>query len=233
VTLGDKLKPEIHKPRIGLLRIILVSGCFGLLFWIGSNQPNVGLAAMLIFAAVLLLIRRGKKAVQHPLLSADKQGFMKHLRLADKTALFDGNNIYHFGLDNGIGVTALWTLVDSLRSEGYRIVCFFDANIYFRLRDNSEIKTPQKRFSPKILKEVFSLQPDEIYVVPSGFQADAFIIETLKALPISFVVTNDRFRDYQASHAFLGKDTKWRKGVEVKAGELRLFQHKFKRGLKI
>ena len=109
----------------------------------------------------------------------------------------------------------------------------FRRQYFFTLRENDELQNQGGRFSVTMLKEIFDLQPDEIYVVPSGSQADAYIIATLAALPISFVVTNDRFRDYQKSHAFLGKDNQWRKGVEVKDGELRLFQHKFRRALKV
>ena len=251
VTLGDKLTPETFvafpnattqasKPRIALWRVLLGAFCIGLLVWFAANDPISSIVAALGAGALLVLFqsRKGKPSARrgskpHMLLAADKQGFMKNLKLADKTALFDGNNIFHFGIENGIGATALWALTNSLRSEGYRIVCFFDANIFFTLQENDELQNQRGRFSVTMLKEMFDLQPDEIYVVPSGSQADAYIIETLAALPISFVVTNDRFRDYQGARTFLGKDTQWRKGVEVKDGELRLFQHKFKRGLKV
>lgn len=127
---------------------------------------------------------------------------MKSLKLADKTALFDGNNIYHFGLNHGIGASALKILVQNLRADGYRIVCFFDANIYFRLRDNGAFLKGAP-FSPQLLRTAFDLRPNEIYVVPSRFQADRFIVETLSHLPLSFTVTNDRFRDFAKEYDFL------------------------------
>ncbi|MBV1865717.1 MAG: hypothetical protein KUG74_14950 [Rhodobacteraceae bacterium] len=232
-TLGEKLTPKTDKPHLGFAKIILVACSLGLLVGMATHMPIVGAGVAILSAVMLLALNRRKTRSDNLLLNFDRQGFMKHLRLADKTALFDGNNIYHFGIKNGIGTTALWALVNTLRSEGYRIVCFFDANIYFTLRENSELKDPRERFSVLVLKEIFDLKPDEIYVVPSGHQADAFIVETLSVLPISFVVTNDRFRDYEGAHGFLAKDTQWRKGVEIKQGELRLFQHKFKRRLKV
>ena len=252
VTLGEKLALEPRKqtikppqkpkkPTIGLFRIFLGSFCLGILVWLATGFLVVGVVAM-ILAGLLLFTKRSRntspsspttKLSPYLLLHHDQQKFMKDLRLDQKTAVFDGNNIYHFGLDNSMGPTALWSLVNSLRSEGYRIVCFFDANIYFTLRKNSEIKNRRERFSVSILKEVFDLHPQEIYVVPKGKQADSFIIETLLLLPISFVVTNDRFRDSAIMHTYLSKDTGWRKGVEIKNSQLHLFQHKFKRALKI
>lgn len=233
ITLGEKIIPRSNMPRMSLMRIILGAYSLGLLTWLASGIPIVGIATTALCSFVLLRFRRAKHSNQTMLLAGDQQGFMKKLRLADKTALFDGNNIFHFGLDNGIGATALWALANSLRSEGYRIVCFFDANIFFTLRENDELQNQQGRFSVNMLKEIFGLQPNEIYVVPSGQQADVYIIETLSLLPVSFAVTNDRFRDYEDTHAVLRKDNQWRKGVVVKGGELRLFQHKFERRLRV
>lgn len=257
-TLGDKLalpppkRPASIKPRqyakrrISTLRIILGSAGIGLLVWLGSGERLYGGATALICAVALWLVTRPKplpqprrkrrhkgKARRHWLLESDRQGFMEQLRLDRKTALIDGNNIFHFGLAHKIGATPLWAIALSLRAEGYRIVCFFDANIYHTLDDNSELNNPQDRHSQEMLKEVFTLHPNEIYIVPSSQQADKFIIETLRHLPISFVVTNDRFRDYKSRNPFLAKNERWRKGVTIEGGEIRLFQHKFKRPLKV
>jgi hypothetical protein len=165
------------------------------------------------------------------LISHDKQGFMESLKLSDKTVIFDGNNIYHFGLDNGVGTKALEILVRELRAEGFRIICFFDANIFYTMRDNSVFQNINKEFSMAILQTIFGLRKSEIYVVPSGVQADDYIIESLSLLPISFVVTNDRYRDYEGEYGFLAKDKQWRKGVTIKGSNLLLHQHKFKQPL--
>lgn len=232
-TLGDKLTVPLGKRLMTGVRILLASLSIGLLVGLIGGIPAYGIGIAGLSLVALWLLARRRKPRGHVLLSNDKQGFVHDLRLSDKTALFDGNNILHFGIRHKIGPTPLWAIAHSLRSEGYRIVCFFDANIYFELKKYDELKYPKQSHSVTMLAEVFGLRPDEIYVVPSGYQADAFIIETLSHLPISFAVTNDRFRDYQDSYKFLAESQQWRKGVTIKAGEIRLYQHKFRRALRV
>jgi hypothetical protein len=167
----------------------------------------------------------------HSLLANDKQGFMKNMRLDAKTAVFDGSNVYHFGNDHGLDAQPLGMLAHRLRDEGYRIVCFFDANIYHRLHEHGAFPKSTNH-SVKVLNDIFGLAPNEIYIVPSGVQADVYILNTLKHLPISFAVTNDQFRDYAAKYPDVMKG-QWRKGVNIQKGEIRLSQHKLKVPIRI
>jgi hypothetical protein len=170
-------------------------------------------------------------AKPHSLLANDKQGFMKNMRLDAKTAIFDGSNIYHFGNDRGLDAQPLGMLALRLRDEGYRIVCFFDANIYHRLHEHGAF-SKNTRHSVDVLNDVFGLAANEVYVVPSGVQADRYILNTLKHLPISFAVTNDQFRDYAKEYPDVMKG-QWRKGVVISNGELRLKQHKLQTPIKM
>ncbi|KPU84901.1 hypothetical protein JI58_00880 [Marinosulfonomonas sp. PRT-SC04] len=123
-------------------------------------------------------------------------------------------------------------MVQGLRNDGYRIVCFFDANIYFTLLKNGAFQKTRQRFSVRILQAVFGLEASEIYVVPRAIQADRFIVESLSQLPVSFAVTNDRFRDYGAQYGFLRADADWRKGVEIKDGSVILKHYSLKASLR-
>ena len=76
-----------------------------------------------------------------------------------------------------------------------------------------------------LLYETFKLRPNEIYVVPSGVQADKYVLESLKHLPISFAVTNDQFRDYAKEYPTVMKDKRWRKGVVISKNKIKLLQH--------
>lgn len=232
-TLGDTLKLKDPKKPFNFNLTISISMGIWLLIWGFVGIPLLGImvAAFYFVAMAGRHVKTNKKA--NFLLRYDQQSFMAGLKLSQKTVLFDGDNIYHFGHDNKVGVLALGALVSALRSEGYRIVCFFDAAIYFKLRDKDKLIKQRERFSVRMLEEVFDLQNNEIYVVPKGNQADKFIIESLKHLPISFVVTNDRFRDYEESYGFLAEDNQWRKGVKIQGGNLLLYQHKFKHPLKM
>ncbi len=225
-TLGDKLQPPARFVARGVV-IALVAGLVGLLFGGLMQDTMVGLGVGAGAAVLLAVLAYISRSPPHFLLRHDAEGFMPNLKLARKTAIIDGSNLYHFGVGRKIGRLPLGAVVAALRSEGYRIVVFFDANIYFTLRDHGEFPRETKRFSVIILRRIFELDAKEIYVVPSGVQADKFILETLSHLPEAFVVTNDRFRDHEADYNFLTTGTQWRKGVKVLDGELRLYQHEF------
>lgn len=231
-TLGDKLYEPRGEVPAGREFLDVLALILGAVFWWIFASFIVAVAASALCRIVLrartpVRMRQGRWRPPHFLFRGDQQRFMKGLKLSDKTVLFDGSNIYHFGLDNGVGRKALTSLVQELRAEGYRIVCFFDANIYFTLAENAEFQRSRQKFSIEILQKIFGLQRDEIYVVPSGNQADRYVLETLSHMPISFAVTNDRFRDYAARYDFLTKDNDWRKGVSMKDGTLSLYKHKF------
>jgi hypothetical protein len=222
-TLGDKLLSQKPVNVFKIIYIMILSALAGFLtYWVSENIelaiPTGVLCGMALgFVAV---ISRQRKT--HFLFTSDKQRFMRHLKLANKTAIFDGNNIYHFGLHNDLGVTALAHLIAELRADGFRIICFFDANIFFTLQENGDFAKGRERFSVYVLERIFGLKHRETYVVPSGQQADHFIVETLSHLPIAFAVTNDRFKDYASHYDFLTKDKMWRKGVTMKKGKLLL-----------
>lgn len=231
VTLGDKLIRR-SKKRVNYTTVLTLSLIAGIvLSWVFSDLLLGAYGAVLFALCLTIFFSSSGKSKAHFLIATDRHGFMKGLKLSDKTVVIDGSNIYHFGLQNGVGKKALKSLVHALRSEGYRVVCFFDANIYFTLLENSEFQKGSQKFSPIILYSIFGLQDYEVYVVPSGVQADQFVIETLSHLPISFAVTNDRFRDYENDYDFLAKDRSWRKGVQIKNGTLSLYQHSFKNPL--
>jgi len=230
-TLGEKLTTLETPQRSKTPLILALSLAIGLLSAFIFGNPMLGFGAFVFCAAVLFAIAPKGHDHRHLLTRFDQQGFMSGLKLSQKTVVFDGSNIYHFGLDHEIGAMPLGALVSALRSEGYRIVCFFDANIYFTLLKNGAFKKAKGRFSIRIIEHIFELKANEIYIVPKGEQADSFIVETLFHLPISFAVTNDRYRDYEAKYSFLASDNQWRKGVRVQGRQLKLYQHKFKNPL--
>ena len=177
------------------------------------------------------LLRNSTATPVHSLLAHDHQGFMYDLRLDMKTAVFDGSNIYHFGHDNGVDAQLLGLLAQQLRNEGYRIICFFDANIFYTLQAHGAFAVSTTH-SLDVLTDIFDLQPNEIYIVPSGTDADIYVLNTLKNLPISFAVTNDKYRDYSKRFGDVMKG-QWRKGTIISKGEVKLLQHKLKTPVRI
>ena len=205
--------------------------CVGsLILWWLVWRPAYDIAPVIILLTALLIIlflvsRVFRVNKQHFLLINDRQGFMHGLRLDEKTAVIDGSNIYHLGRENGLDSQPLGEIAHLLRSRGYRIVCFFDANIFHILCEHGAFRRDE-RHSLAMLNDIFGLNEDEIYVVPSGVQADKFILECLKYMPISFAVTNDRFRDYASQYPTVMQDNLWRKGVVISGNEVKLLRHR-------
>jgi hypothetical protein len=242
ITLGEELsensgaKSDLNIGTQFRKYLTIVIKCFALAYlsmlaiWWFLGQPDVDKIPTLMFLTALTIfwwfVNRkvfGKKS--HFLLDNDRQGFMHDLRLDEKAAIIDGSNIYHLGHDNKLDAQPLVEIAHQLRSEGYRIVCFFDANIFHTLGEHGAIRH-DKRHSLAILEDLFGLMSDEIYVVPSGVQADKYILECLKYMPICFAVTNDRFRDYANQYPTVMKDHLWRKGVVISGSKTKLLQHR-------
>jgi hypothetical protein len=243
-TLGEKLEgqsppaPPQSWARHILYAVLnaLVWAAFivlGFLWAFGQDGLPVGIAAiglLVLWVVVAFWGNRNPRAgpsQQHFLLAGDRQQFMSGLRLDAKTCVFDGNNIYHFGLSQDAGADALRLIAAQLRTEGYRVVCFFDANIHYTLIAHGHL-SPDQRHTIGAVMQVFGLAKDEIYIVPSGVQADRYILSTLKHLPVSFAVTNDQFRDYAKVYPSVMRGDQWRKGVTTTGAELRLHKFQFK-----
>ena len=235
---GSGLKAWLWSTLYTVLNLTLLAALIALPVWWLLKRPDIDpkiifallavLSAIWVFVYLKALAHRGQRASKsHYLLANDRQGFMRDLRLDAKTAIIDGSNIYHFGHDNKLDAQPLGEIAHDLRTEGYRIICFFDANIFHTLNEHGAYSRAE-RHSSKLLQDIFGLELDEIYVVPSGVQADKFILETLKHLPISFAVTNDLFRDYAKAYPSVMKDSQWRKGVEISDGAVKLRNLTFK-----
>lgn len=241
ITLGEKLSGETGRSlrldkstwlRRFLQRSVLAALLAGLsalaVQWLMDqlDLPELEMSFLVLglFLSWLLLMWTFGGSDQHFLLKNDRQGFMHGLRLDKKTAVLDGSNIYHFGRDNGLDAQPLGEVAELLRSQGYRIICFFDANIFFTLAEHGAFPA-SKHHSMEMLEDIFGISENEIYVVPGRVQADRYILECLKHLPVSFVVSNDRYRDYKDQYAAVMNDGLWRKGVTISGGEIRLRKH--------
>lgn len=248
-TLGQALAPVIEpKPHSNtslsitqrLLRgLVLVVYAAGILWaltlfqtlhlgWISGLVVSWIVLRWWLFAARKAKTQRSKDYRKpHFLLAGDQQRFMGGLRLDAKTAVIDGSNIYHFGHSNNLDAQVLGAVVAQLRDEGYRIVCFFDANIYHRLHEHGAFSI-QTRHKLPLLMDIFGLEAKEIYVVPSGVQVDKYVLSVLHHMPRSFAVTIDKFRDYAKQYGAVMTGDEWRKGVTISKNEIKLFKHRYK-----
>ncbi|MBL4751857.1 MAG: hypothetical protein JKX71_15000 [Amylibacter sp.] len=254
ITLGEKLaavEPKTPRFNFGawvrntvftVLNLSFLTAICALPLWWFLMRPDVDSNIILFFWLILIAlwlfvyprcgITKPDKPKIHSLLANDHLGFMRDLRLDAKTVIFDGSNIYHFGHDNGLDAQPLGLIAHQLRVEGYRIVCFFDANIFYTLNKHGAFPSDQYH-SVALLEDIFGLRADEIYVVPSGVQADKYILDSLKHLPISFAVTNDKFRDYAKKYPTVMKGNQWRKGVMISKNEIKVLQHRLQNPIRL
>lgn len=252
MTLGDKLDPTPELlPKVqsdaarkrklfwffNVLLVLILGGTILAWTWIGAQADTILMLEILLALGVVWAVVLGwgssaRRKVDlrrtHFLLEHDKQGFMRHLRVDAKTAVLDGSNVYHFGHANDLDAQPLGLIAEQLRREGYRVVCFFDANIFYTLQEHGAF-TKTERHELALLMDIFGLSAHEIYVVPSGVQADRFILNTLRHMPISFAVTNDQFRDYAKEYSEVMKGDQWRKGILISKNEIKMHKHKFKK----
>ncbi|SFD61420.1 Zc3h12a-like Ribonuclease NYN domain-containing protein [Sulfitobacter brevis] len=239
ITLGDKLAPARFKKTghfdfavwwrnalFSVLNFALLTAISVLPLWWFLMRPELGKTVLLALLAALVALwffvdQRPRGTKPHFLLAHDRQGFMHELILKSKTAIIDGSNIYHFGREKGLGAKPLGDVARNLRTQGYRVVCFFDANIFYTLMEHGAFSQNQPH-RLALLENIFGLGKNEIYVVPSGVQADGYILETLNHLPISFAVTNDKFRDYANEYRMVMNDGQWRRGVLISNNQIKL-----------
>lgn len=258
VTLGDKLA-HINAPQnrsnIGfwvqhivftLLNFVILTALIATSLWWYFVRPDADKTIMCALVVALFafgfFVARQRRAIRprakqppktlHSLLANDHGDFMRDLRLDEKTAVIDGSNIYHFGRDNDLDAHPLGAIAHQLRVEEYRIICFFDANIFYTLAKHGAFPDDQSH-STTILGDIFGLDRHEIYVVPGGVQADKYILNCLKHLPLSFAVTNDLFRDYKKKFPTVMKGDQWRKGVTLSKGEIKLVKHRFETPIRL
>ena len=182
---------------------------------------------------------RGKIFPSHVQSSEKIRHAYRNIDPEQLTVVIDGSNLYHFGAEQcrqrtGIrhAYQPLLSLAAAFRDNGYRIVCFFDANIFHTIEDLGDM--PENiRHDEAILQKLFYLQPDEIFQVPSGVQADDHILEYVSRHPKAFILSNDRFRQYRDRYPFMQQDPSWRKSVGLTDGYLTLRHSPLQSGIRL
>lgn len=128
-----------------------------------------------------------------PAVKRPKAAKSKYQR-SGRTILVDGSNVMHWGGD--ASVLVLIRVVQELVRCGYDPLVYFDANIGYKLYN---------RFaSTAELAEAMNLPIEQVFVAPSGEQADGFLI--IHAIGDGLqIVTNDRFRDWKGKYPRVGE----------------------------
>ena len=98
--------------------------------------------------------------------------------------LIDGANVMHNGKEKP-RLANLELVLKKLRDEGFSYLVFTDASTRYKLEDGNE----KKRFE-KLLRKPHVRQ------VPAGTQADVWLMQYAKDMPLSKILSNDRFEEW-------------------------------------
>ena len=122
--------------------------------------------------------------------------------------LIDGSNVMHWGGDPSLVVVK--GVLQDLQTRGFNPLIYFDANVGFKLYDAYA--------NSRSMALRLGLPRWQVEVVPGGVIADERLLERASRGGMK-IVTNDRFRDWQArfprvgDHGFLIKGRWTDKGV--------------------
>lgn len=108
-----------------------------------------------------------------------------------RTVLVDGSNVM-FWRDNTPRLDTVQAVVAALRAQGWQPEVWFDANAGHHLAG--------RYLRDYELARLLGLSSRQIIVVPKGTPADPALMASARGLAAP-VVSNDRFRDWQADYA--------------------------------
>jgi hypothetical protein len=103
----------------------------------------------------------------------------------EKLAVIDGSNVLH-AAGEGPNLASVRTVVGKLAADGWVAHVFFDANIGYKVFN--------RHASEPTLARALGLQPRQVTIVPSGRQADPFVISFARRHD-GVIVSNDLYRD--------------------------------------
>jgi hypothetical protein len=185
---------------LGILAAVVVPGWADL----GLLAAAIGLAALVLLGRALLdraELRRppARRAVPDEsahLKSAPSRPVSRHRKAkpesrapkAGKTVILDGSNVMYWR-DEQPRIETVQEVVRSLTGRGLSVGVMFDANAGYKLFDEYS--------DDHDLAKLLGLPAQDVLVVPSGVQADAYILQAARDLGAR-IVSNDRFRDWAA-----------------------------------
>lgn len=161
--------------------LLLVAIGLGFFAWITQGSlpqvPLAELAAVVLAGALVLLVARLLRGGPRP-----------QSRGGKKALVLDGSNILYWAGD-GPDISTLRRVVSACRKAGYAPVVWFDANAGYLIED--------RYAGPVRLAKLLAMPARDVFVAPKGEPADPRIIAAARAGD-ALIVTNDRYRDWQA-----------------------------------
>ncbi|WOJ95599.1 hypothetical protein R0137_10075 [Congregibacter brevis] len=152
-----------------------------------------------LLSLIAALFTHRKPPIDGPLEPAESS-------LARRHFVLDGTNIALLHGPKHPELRYVLAIAEFCRENGASVSCFFDANTGYLFKDNREEQSA-------CFETLTTAQPwaRHFCIVPSGTQADPWILEDAKE-KLADVVSNDRFKDRAKSHRWI-----WKRRHEVLA----------------
>lgn len=129
-----------------------------------------------------------------------------------RTVVIDGSNLCYVAgqkdKDNFIGLRALDALVPELAARYEKVILYFDSGEPRRMD-----------LTKKVLKARYDNWTQRVYVLKSGQAADEFILSSAQDDEHAYVISGDRYREFQSRFSFI---TKRRLGAMVTHDQVQL-----------
>lgn len=116
-------------------------------------------------------------------------------RATREHVIIDGSNVMHWDAGK-VSLTPVVQAIEVLAAQRMTVGVIFDANAGYKLEDRYRDDAHMAR--------ALGLPEDRVLVVPKGVPADHYILSAARGLRAR-VVTNDRYRDWQADFPEVGQ----------------------------
>lgn len=157
-----------------LIFLLSITGLAATLFWPAARDGLLLFGPMAL--AALWLLRRAKPAKRKP----DPAGYV----------VIDGSNVMHWQ-NSDPALPPLRQVVRQVKARGLVPCVVFDANAGYKLGKGYRHDADMAR--------LLNLPEKQVLVVPKGTPADEHILAAARSMGAR-VVSNDRFRDWQANY---------------------------------
>ncbi len=115
-------------------------------------------------------------------------------KAAPPSVLLDGTNIIHWDEQRtGCTLKYLMALTEYFEESGISYQVFFDASARYHLPEEERAT----------YESLISDNPEHFRQTPAGTRADDFLLVLADAEPSGYIISNDRFRDYEDQYPWL------------------------------
>ncbi|MGN0879049.1 MAG: VWA domain-containing protein [Oligosphaeraceae bacterium] len=118
--------------------------------------------------------------------------------------ILDGSNIIYWDKEIApVSLNKVLAITRELDRQGKTYLVFFDATVRYKLSTSERQQ----------LESLFTNRPQQFRLAPAGTAADEFILRQADAFPHALIITNDLYRQYSTTYAWLNSEKRLAAGM--------------------